>query len=647
MAQTSNTVPRRLHHWATTHPDTAAFVCLDSAMRRRVLTRADVYKLAARFAAILRRHDVRRGDVVCNTLPNSPERVVSDFGIMMAGAAAMNGQIFLADGADFLGSLQDSRCSAIILDPLQLKGAASLLASLEKEERSDGTMRVPRLPALRRIIPCNWRDQGPGVSSFLDTLEQREERYVAEVTPEDLAYIWTTSGSTGFSKLVPHCHSHFLTIAARFSTTFGMMTLVTPESHENADRGEMVTSGLKPAPSPADGRLTENTGSDAADSSHQSVFGSSKEDSEAKTEESVRSSKEDTGAKKEGSLTQYAKYIFFNNNSLGWSGGFPAAYLAAGASRVLVDLSPGTPSDPSALMWAAIRQERCNAALMLPYHLQQILSQEGLWKKLPWKLNVLTLAGQPIHASLVKEAVSKVTSTVYVFYGSSELGVLTYKVVHDPEQYQDCSNGKPQPGMEVKVMDHEKEVMEKNAMDHEKEVTNDEQKVSKPSGKMGEIIARTDTPFQGYFNNEDATKKITLPNGWFRTGDVGYFSDTGDLCVVCRSSFTIMRGAFLLHPGWLEARIGTHPGVEAVLVVPVPDPLLHQELCACVVPKPEASLTAEDLRGFCRSLFLTDSRDHMTAVPPYFLFFSALPTIATGKPCRRTTTEMARERLGL
>ncbi|KAL8607426.1 hypothetical protein ACOMHN_024451 [Nucella lapillus] len=563
MAQTSNTVPRRLHHWATTHPDTAAFVCLDSAMRRRVLTRADVYKLAARFAAILRRHDVRRGDV---------------------------------------------------------------------------------LPALRRLFPCHWRDEGPGVSSFLDTLE----RYVAEVTPEDLACIWTTSGSTGFSKLVPHSHSHFFTLAARSSTAFSMMTLVTPESHENADRGEMVTSGLKPAPSPADGRLMENTGSDAADSSHQSVFGSSKEDSEAKTEESVRSSKEDTGAKKEGSLTQYAKYIFFNNNSLGWSGGFPAAYLAAGASRVLVDLSPGTPSDPSALMWAAIHQECCNAALMLPYHLQQILSQEGLWKKLPWKLNVLTLAGQPIHASLVKEAVSKVTSAVHVFYGSSELRDLTYKVAHDPELYQDCSNGKYLPGVDVKVMDDEEEVMQKNAMDHEKEATNDEQKeVSKPSGKMGEILARTDTPFQGYFNNEDATKKITLPNGWFRTGDVGYFSDMGDLCVVCRSSFTIMRGAFLLHPGWLEARIGTHPGVEAVLVVPVPDPLLHQELCACVVPKPEASMTAEDLRGFCRSLFLTDSRDHMTAVPPYFLFFSTLPTIATGKPCCRTTTEMARERLDL
>ncbi|KAL8624022.1 hypothetical protein ACOMHN_041612 [Nucella lapillus] len=612
MAETPHTVPSRLHHWATRQPDTAAFIFVDNAMRRRVLTRADVYRLAARFAAILQRDDVRRGDVVCNTVTNSPERVVSDFGIMMAGATVMNGQIFLAEGADFLGSLKDGQCKAVILDPLQPKGAASLLASLKKEELSDGTLRFHEFPALRRIVPCCWKGQGE-VSSFLDMLEQQEDSYVAEVTADDLAYIWTTSGSTGFSKLVPHSHSDVLEIAFRFATGCGLFG--DPDSYDNAERAELETDRLKSRPSPNDGSV--NVAKSDAVTSHQFA--------------SFKSSKEDTEAERGVSVTHYAKNVFFSNGRLAWSAGFPSCYLTVGATRVLLDLSHGPPSDPAALVWAVIRQERCNFGFMLPYHLQQILYQENLWSKLPWKFNVLPLGGQPVHASLVKSAMGKVTSTMHVIYGSTEFGVITSQTVHDPDQYKDCSNGKPVTGMEVRLID------------------TDEEKVTSAttSRKMGEITVCMNIKFRGYVNNEEATKKMTLPDGWFRTGDVGYFNDKGDLCVVCRSSFMIMRGAFLLHPGWLEARISTHPGVETVMVVPVPDPVLHQELCACVVPKPKASLTAEELREFCQTLFLTDSTDHMTAVPPYFLFFSALPTTATGKPCRQTTTKEARQRLGL
>jgi len=167
----NDTIPRMLHHWATHQPDTAAFVFVDSAMNRRVLSRADVYRLASRYAAILRRGDVRRGDVVCNTLLNSPERVVSDLGIILTGAVALNGQLFLADGSDFLGSLRDSACSAIVLDPLQPKGAASVLDGLEKEELEDGRVRFNELPALRRLFHCQC--QGREGLRFMDSKSRR------------------------------------------------------------------------------------------------------------------------------------------------------------------------------------------------------------------------------------------------------------------------------------------------------------------------------------------------------------------------------------------------------------------------------------------------------------------------------------------
>ncbi|KAL8622476.1 hypothetical protein ACOMHN_034141 [Nucella lapillus] len=472
-----------------------------------------------------------------NTLANSPERVVSDFGIMMAGATAMNGQIFLADGADFMGSIKDSPCTVVILDPLQPKGAASLLALMEREELSDGKLRVPELPALRRIIPCYWDGQGE-VIGFLDMLEQQEESYVAEVTPDDLACIWNTSGSTGFSKLVPHPHSDLLRLASRSSTTLGL-TLV-PD--DNAERAELVINGLKSTPSPDDGSVMENIRKSDANSSRQSIF---------------RSSKENTEAKREGAVQQCFDVA--------------SPLTADSFSRKSLE------EPPLEIQHAGSGRSTCT---------RQSAEERD------------------------RESDSRHPDHIWFFRARP----FTYQVVLDPDQFEDCSNGKPLPGVEMKVVD-----------DGEKPVC---------SGKMGEIIFRTDIQYPGYFNNEEATKKIILRDGWYRTGDVGYFNDRGDLCVVCRTAFTIMHGAFLIHPGWLEARIGTLPGVETVLVVPVPDPVLHQELCACVVPRPEAYLTAEKLREFCQTLFLTDSRDHMTHVPPYFLFFSALPTTATGKTRR-------------
>ena len=56
------------------------------------------------------------------------------------------------------------------------------------------------------------------------------------------------------------------------------------------------------------------------------------------------------------------------------------------------------------------------------------------------------------------------------------------------------------------------------------------------------------------------------------------------------------------------------PGVQNVIVVPVPDPTLYQELCACVVPEPGAKVTEKDVRDYSASLFV-DPGSECSAVP--------------------------------
>ena len=603
-------------------------------MKRRVLSRADVYRLASRYAAILRRGDVRRGDIICNTLPNSPERVVSDLGIVLAGAVAMNGQIFLADGADFIGSLKDSACRAIILDPLELNGAASVLNSLEKDDLEDGRVRFKELPALRRLFRCYWKGQdGP---SFMDMLEQEQESYVADVTADDLACVWTTSGSTGFSKLVPHTHARAL-LMWKFFMTISMPVTPPPTepaggilTAENRFRIQTRQSSVTKSDHRKDAGHTDDADDIETDRRKGAAldFNDSVDHAEPKFSDVVHSEGNGT-ADGDRSRTTYDDHVYFNNGRLGGIGGFPGEYLALGVTRVLLDLSGGPPEDPVAACWTVAQQERCQHAFFLPAHLQQLLSRSDLWQDSAWRFRVLGLAGQPVLAALAKNALGKVAHSINVFYGSTELGFVSCKAAVDPELYEDHNNGKPLPGIAVKIANDSAEL----------------KKDPPGSGQLGEVLVRSDTALKGYLSNEEATEKTLLPGGWFRTGDVGYITADGDLFVVCRTSFAIMRGAYVVYPGWLERRIRKHPAVRDVMVVPVPDPVLHQDLCACVVASTETEVTADELREFCESLFLTGRDDQMTAVPRYFLFFTDLPTTATGKPCRRTAIFEARKRL--
>ncbi|KAK7503183.1 hypothetical protein BaRGS_00005448 [Batillaria attramentaria] len=135
-------------------------------------------------------------------------------------------------------------------------------------------------------------------------------------------------------------------------------------------------------------------------------------------------------------------------------------------------------------------------------------------------------------------------------------------------------------------------------------------------------------------------------DGWFRTADVGFRNSKGELHVVCRKSNAIIYGPYILYPGWLESRLARCPGVQSVLIVPVPDSTMHQELCACVVPQPGVNVTEEEIRGFCKTLYL-DPDSEEAAVPRYCVMFDSFPTTVTGKTDRKAVLTSALRTLGM
>ncbi|XP_076442155.1 putative acyl--CoA ligase YdaB isoform X2 [Babylonia areolata] len=203
------TLPDFLQHWAQEKPDSEAFVFRDKNQRRNVLTWASLYTLAGRFAAVLRDKGIARGDLVINTLPNSPERVVCEAGIWMVGAASVNGQCLMADGSDLLNTITQSRAPAILVDPDVTKSPWNVLKN--HVVMDDGEhVTSSQLACLKTVIFVR-RVENEGRGDFIGQLKAQEEWFQAgDVKPEDVFSVFTTSGTTGFSKLVVRTQGPFI-----------------------------------------------------------------------------------------------------------------------------------------------------------------------------------------------------------------------------------------------------------------------------------------------------------------------------------------------------------------------------------------------------------------------------------------------------
>lgn len=109
------------------------------------------------------------------------------------------------------------------------------------------------------------------------------------------------------------------------------------------------------------------------------------------------------------------------------------------------------------------------------------------------------------------------------------------------------SVGKPIPNMSIKVMSGTQEV---------------------PTGQEGEIWMKGPNVFKGYYKNPKATTESII-DGWFRSGDIGYLDEGGNLFLTDRFKELIKYNGFQVAPAQLEGLLLGHPGVNDVAVVGV------------------------------------------------------------------------------
>jgi fatty-acyl-CoA synthase len=146
----------------------------------------------------------------------------------------------------------------------------------------------------------------------------------------------------------------------------------------------------------------------------------------------------------------------------------------------------------------------------------------------------------------------------------------------------------------------------------------------------GRIFVGNKVQFEGYTGG--GSKEVV--DGLMSSGDVGHFDEHGFLFVDGRDDDMIVSGGENVFPGEVEELLATHPAVEEVAAIGVPDDTFGQRLRAFVVVRAGHSVTADELKDYVR----TNLARYKT--PRDVVFLTALPRNPTGKVLKRELREM-------
>jgi 2,3-dihydroxybenzoate-AMP ligase len=237
-------------------------------------------------------------------------------------------------------------------------------------------------------------------------------------------------------------------------------------------------------------------------------------------------------------------------------------------------------------------------------------------------IKTLIVGGSRLHAEparLAREAFGPVVAQVY---GMAE-GLLCATRSRDPVEVILETQGRPAcPDDEIKIVD-----------DDGKEVA---------AGEIGELLCRGPYTIRGYYKADDYNRTAFTPDGFYRTGDLVRRHPSGNLVVEGRKKDTINRGGEKISAEEVESLILSHPAVLNAAVVAIPDPVLGERACACVVLKSGGTLSLEELSSFLRE----EKRIAKFKLPERLEILERLPTTAVGKISKKELREEMRRKVG-
>jgi acyl-CoA synthetase (AMP-forming)/AMP-acid ligase II len=228
----------------------------------------------------------------------------------------------------------------------------------------------------------------------------------------------------------------------------------------------------------------------------------------------------------------------------------------------------------------------------------------------PASLRFVRVTAAPLSSALCEEIAARLGTLVLFSYSSSEASLIA-TALPPPDSHKPGSSGRPV--QEVRIVD-------------------DSGRDALP-GDEGEIWVRGPKVFAGYLDDPETNAAVLLPDGWFRTGDLGFLDVDGFLFVTGRRDERINRGGAKIVPATVEDVFLAHPAVADAAVFPLPDERLGEEIGVAIVLREGQAVTSRELRDW----MLDRVSPHVA--PRRIWFVPELPRSASGKVQRKALTE--------
>lgn len=234
------------------------------------------------------------------------------------------------------------------------------------------------------------------------------------------------------------------------------------------------------------------------------------------------------------------------------------------------------------------------------------------------------MAGSPCPIEIMQRVVHQMHVTeVTIGYGLTENSpIITQTRTDDPLDLRVKTVGKPIPGVEVKLIDP---------------VTGEEL----GDEQQGELCSRGHGVMLGYYKMPEATAAAIDEDGWLHTGDLALRQSNGYYRITGRIKDMVCRGGENIYPREIEEFLYTHPAIQDVAAVGVPDPKYVEEVAVWIRLRPGLALTEEELRHYCKG--------HLAhyKIPRYIRFVDQFPQTVTGKIQKFKIREQMIQELGL
>jgi fatty-acyl-CoA synthase len=283
---------------------------------------------------------------------------------------------------------------------------------------------------------------------------------------------------------------------------------------------------------------------------------------------------------------------------------------------------PGEGFDPLATL-RTVAEERCTGLHGVPtMFIAQLEHPEFASFDLS-SLRTGIMAGAPCPIEVMRRCMAQMhLNEITIAYGMTETSpVSTQTTTDDPVERRTSTVGRVHPHVEVKIVDAEGRIV--------------------PNGTAGELCTRGYSVMRGYWDEDERTAQAIDAARWMHTGDLATMDAEGYVNIVGRIKDMVIRGGENIYPREIEEFLYRHPKIQDVQVFGVPDQKFGEELCAWIKLRSGETLTADEVRDFCR-----DQIAHYK-VPRLIRFVDEFPMTVTGKMQKFIMRERMVEELGV